>query len=100
MLLVRPAKASTNTAVVQVTVVFRRTVLHSQCVSLFHEAVGLEDLDQREKLNFFLTILGSCLHIWHILVLVAVDGVPKELLACGEDGATNQNCSRQPAEVG
>ena len=47
-----------------------------------------------------MTILGSCLHIWHILVLVAVDGVPKELLACGEDGATNQNCSRQPAEVG
>ena len=99
MLLVRPAKASTNTAVVQVVVVFRRTVLHCQGVSLFHEAVGLEDLDQRERLKK-LTILGSYLHIRHILVLVAVDGVPKELLACGEDGATNQNRSRQPAEVG
>ena len=99
MLLVRPAKASTNTAVVQVVVVFRRTVLHCQGVSLFHETVGLEDLDQREKLKK-LTILGSYLHVWHILVLVAVDGVPKELLACGEDGATNQNGSRQPVEVG
>ena len=99
MLLVRPAKASTNTAIVQVVVVFRRTVLHCQGVSFFHEAVGLEDLDQSEKLKK-MTILGSYLHIWHILVLVAVDGVPKELLACGEDGATNQNCSRQPAEVG
>ena len=50
--------------------------------------------------NTRLPSLGSYLHIRHILVLVAVDGVPKELLACGEDGATNQNCSRQPAEVG
>ena len=49
--------------------------------------------------NTRLPSLGSYLHIRHILVLVAVDGVPKELLACGEDGATNQNCCRQPAEV-
>ena len=73
MLLVRPAKASTNTAVVQVVVVFRRTVLHCQGVSLFHEAVGLEDLDQREKLKkidntrqlpAYLAHLGPCGSGW------------------------------------